>query len=94
MPNLDAILPIIPRDVRVGVVREHERVEQVEKESALKALQEEEQNSLPQREQQHQQQSQQQQASTAPPTATDGQPASEEDADTKPRPGTHLDTYA
>ncbi|MEX1221412.1 MAG: hypothetical protein WEA82_04800 [Idiomarina sp.] len=84
MPSLDAILPYIPRDTRVGLVREHERVNQVEKNNRLRELVEDEQNTVndeQKREQQRQFQQRQQQPSK-----------SDDDSDDDEQP--HLDTYA
>lgn len=82
MPSLDAILPYIPRDTRVGLVREHERVNQVEKNTRLREIDEEEQNVV-NKEQQRQSQQQHQQ-----------QPQQQQDQDSGDDEHPHLDTYA
>jgi len=82
VPSLDAILPYIPRDTRVGLVREHDRVNQIEKDKQLEALVEEEQNLVREEQQrQSQQHAHQEEKKDA-------------DEDDENQPGGHLDTYA
>lgn len=85
MPSLDAILPYIPRDTRVGLVREHDRVNQIEKDKQLEALVEEEQNLVREEQQRQSQQHAQQHDKKAPDV---------EDDDDENQTGGHLDTYA
>lgn len=80
MPSLDAILPYIPRDTRVGLVREHERVNQVEKNTRLRELEEDEQNTVHDEQQRQSQQRHKKQSEADDDNDDDQQP--------------HLDTYA
>lgn len=87
MPNLDFILPFIPRDNRVGLARDYAKVTKIEKNRRLKEFDEEEQNQLPQ---QPSKQPEKQPESPAEPVAEDERGEGKDADDDYP----HLDTYA
>ena len=83
MANFDAMVPLIPRDVRVPVDHERDqlRVNQVEKTKEVEKISDEETNTITEHDSRRQQQQQQQQPS---------QQSSDDEVDNDG----HIDTYA
>ncbi|MBT43327.1 MAG: hypothetical protein CMF12_12470 [Idiomarina sp.] len=83
MANFDAMVPLIPRDVRVPVDHERDqlRINQVEKTKEVEKISDEETNTITEHDSRRQQQKQQQQPS---------QQSSDDEVDNDG----HIDTYA
>jgi hypothetical protein len=86
MANFDAMVPLIPRDVRVPVDHERDqlRVNQVEKTKEVEKISDEETNTITEHDSRRQQQQQQQQQQ---------QPSQQSSDDEVDNDG-HIDTYA